>query len=308
MKGLVKIISNRNTILILSMVLGLSVGDIAHYIKPYTIYILALVLSFSTTGITTSELLSRKELFRYASRGFLLNYALFAAVLLPVAYFLSPNIEIFYGFVIIAATPPGVAIIPFSYILNGNIKSSVLGTLGGFLASVVVAPVFIQLFTGKEDLGFWDLFLNMLKIIVVPLLMSRLLLLKPLQTYVSRVRGKVVNWGFALIIFTAVGLNRAVLLSDFDLVIRVSLIFFIAIFVLGQVFDIVMQRIGVDKGNRMSYNLMLTIKSSGFSVVTAIAIFNNQAVVPSAVMSVFVLLYLLFLTFQQSYRQKRIKG
>ncbi|PID88578.1 MAG: hypothetical protein CSB03_00640 [Bacteroidia bacterium] len=305
MQKIINILRNRNTILVMSIVLGLTVGDIAHSIKHLTFYILAFVLSFSTTGIATSEFSAKKDMFTYPLYGFLLNYVLFSAVLLPVAYFLSPSKEIFYGFVIIAATPPGVAVIPFSYMLGGNLKKSILGTLGGFLASILVTPLMIKLFTGEESMSFFELFMNMIKIILIPLLLSRVLLTKPLKNFTTKVRGNVVNWGFAVIIFTAVGINRGVLLSDYVLVLDVALIFFIGIFVLGQAFDIISRKMGMKSDDSMSFNLLLTIKSSGFSVVTAIAIFNNSAVVPSAVMSIFVLLYLLFLTFQKSYRERK---
>ncbi len=291
----------------MSVVLGLTLGDIAQHIKPYIFYLLAVVLSFSTTGIATSELALKKEIFGDMFSGLFLNYILFGLVLLPVAYILSPNEEIFYGFVVIAATPPGVAVIPFSYMLNGNLKKSILGTLGGFLASIVVAPLMIKWITGETALSFFDLFINMVKIIIIPLLFSRLLLLKPIKPFTEKVRGSVVNWGFAIIVFTAIGINRGVLLSDYKLVLNISLIFLIALFGLGQIFDLVAKKMGVNSENRMSFNLLLTIKSSGFSVVTAIAVFNNSAVVPSAVMSVFVLMYLLFLTFQLEYRNKRKK-
>ncbi len=299
MNTLIKIIRNRNTILVMSIILGLSVGDIALHIKPFIFYLLAFILSFSTTGIATSELALKKEIFGELSLGLLLNYVLFSSVLLPVAYFLSPDKNIFYGFVVIAATPPGVAIIPFSYMLEGNLKKSILGTLGGFLSSVILAPIIIKWFTGEEGISVFDLFLNMVKIIIIPLLLSRVLLTSKIKPFTEKVRGSIVNWGFAVIIFTAVGINRHILLSDFKLILNISLIFFIALFVLGQVFDLILKKLNFSKANRISLNLLLTIKSSGFSVVTAIAIFNNSAVVPSAVMSIFVLLYLLFLTFKK---------
>jgi len=298
MNFIISILKNRNTLLIGAIVLGLLIGDIAHDFKFLTLYILGIVLSFSTSGISASEMNSKKEMFQSMGMGIGLNYFLFALVLIPVAYFLSPSDEIFWGFVVIAATPPGVAIIPFSILLGGDLKKATLATLGGFLASIVLAPLIIKLFTGNENLEFLSLFYGMVKLIVIPMLISRLLILKPFESFTVKYRGKIVNWGFALIIFIAVGINRHVFLSNFDVLFRVSLVLFISMFVLGQVYDFILKKLGVGSKDRMTQNLTLVIKSSGFSVVTALQLFGEEGVIPSAVMSVFVLGYLLFLTFK----------
>ncbi len=304
MKQAFQILFHRNTILIASIVFGLLLGDYAHYLKPYTFYLLAIVLSFSTTGIVFSELKSKKEILHFMGTGILLNYFLFGAVLLSLAYWLSPSKEIFYGFVVIAATPPGVAIIPFSFILNGNIKLSIIGTLGAFLASIILAPLIIKLFSGNENLKVLPLFYSMIGLIIIPMLISRLLLLKPFYNFTVAVRGKVVNWGFALIIFTAVGINRHVFLSNFDILWIVALILFLSMFVLGQLYDFIGKKMRLPSDIRMSQNLLLTLKSTGFSVVIALELFNEKVVVPSAVMSTFVLGYFLFLSFKESWTKR----
>ncbi|MCK5776546.1 MAG: hypothetical protein KAH25_10230 [Bacteroidales bacterium] len=305
MNFIISILKNRNTLLIAAILFGLTIGDIAHDFKFLTLYILGIVLSFSTSGISASEMKSKKEMFQSMGMGVALNYFLFALVLIPAAYFLSPSDEIFWGFVVIAATPPGVAIIPFSIMLGGNLKKATLATLGGFVASIFLAPIIIKVFTGNENLEFLSLFFGMIKLIVVPMLISRLLILKPFESFTIKYRGKIVNWGFALIIFIAVGINRHVFLSNFDILFRVSLVLFISMFVLGQVYDYILMKLGVNPKDRMTQNLTLVIKSSGFSVVTALQLFGEEGVIPSAVMSVFVLGYLLFLTFKQAMEKKK---
>ena len=64
------------------------------------------------------------------------------------------------------------------------------------------------------------------------------------------------------------------------------------------VYPMNLKKMKIDAKERMSQNLVLTLKSSGFSVVTALQLFNETVVIPSAVMSIFVLAYLLFLTFK----------
>jgi BASS family bile acid:Na+ symporter len=290
----------------MAVVSAIIIGDIAVHLKPYTFYILALVLSFSTTGIVLSEIDSKKEIFKSISLGIILNYLVFGIVLLGASYAFSISQDIHFGFVVIAASPPGVAIIPFTFMLKGNLKTSTLATFGGFLASVFLAPFIIKFLTGNDQLEIVPLFINMLKIIVAPMLISRIYLLKPLKPITLKIRGQIVNWGFALIIFTAVGVNRDVFLNRFDMLLNVGLILFIAIFVLGQLYDFIMSKLSKTTEERISQNLILTLKSSGFSVVIAMELFGGDVVIPSAMLSIFVLGYLLFLTFKQWLANKKL--
>jgi BASS family bile acid:Na+ symporter len=231
--------------------------------------------------------------------GILLNYIVFGIVILISSFFFSQSQDIHYGFVVIAASPPGVAIIPFTFMLKGNLKRSTIAMLGGFLASIILAPFIIKFLTGNDQLEILPLFFEMIKIIIIPMLISRIYLLKPFKAITFKIRGQVVNWGFALIIFTAIGLNRAVFLSQFGLLLHIGLVLFISIFVLGQVYDYILYKAKVKIQDRISQNLILTLKSSGFSVVIAMELFGGDAVIPSAMLSIFVLCYLLFLTFKQ---------
>ncbi len=280
----------------MAVVSGMLIGEWAIWFKPYTLVILATVLSFSTSGMVFSEIQSMKAFSKDVIWGIVLNYIIFSSILIPLAYWLSPSKDIFYGFVVIAATPPGVAIIPFSLMLNGNLARAVIGTFGAFVASIFFAPIIIQSFTGNAGLSYSQLFYDMLNVIVVPMMVSRLLLLKPIKPFTIQHRGRIVNWGFAIIIFTAVGLNRAVFLSNFELILRIGLILGVAIFGLGQASEFLFRHFKMDYSKRISNNLLLTMKSSGFSVAISMAHFGPAAVVPAAVMSILVLMYLLFLT------------
>ncbi|WP_164977467.1 bile acid:sodium symporter family protein [Ancylomarina salipaludis] len=300
-----RIIRDRNFVLILAVVLGLTIGDWAENLKEYTFYILAVVMIFSTTGLSTKALFPLKKMIQPLLLGSVLNYFVFGAVIISLAYFLMPTPELFLGFVVIAATPPGLAVIPFSHILEGDIKYGIVGVLGAFISSIFLAPAIVGLLSnvdGGIDSGM--LFMTMVKLVLIPMLISRLLLWAPIKPTVEKVRGRVVDWGFALLIFTAVGLNRQVFFSNFEVLFLVALVLFLSIFGLGWVYEKFAARIGVKKEVAMTQNLLLTIKSSGFAVVTALTLFGKEAAIPSAVMAVFVLLYLLYLSFRMEYRKK----
>lgn len=304
MKIIKSIILNRNFILVLAVILGILLGKYAEYTKPYTLYVLAVVMTFSTTGISTKALFPIRKIIRPMLIGAFYNYVIFGAILIASAWFLMPNKMLFYGFVVIAAAPPGVAVIPFSHILNGKTDYAILGTFGAFLASIPLAPIIVKLFANKTGVSSFQLLILMINLVIIPLIASRVLLYKPVFKYVEKVRGKVVDWGFAIIIFTAVGLNRQVFFSDISVLLKASLVLFISLFILGEGFMLLMKKVRGNTPLNITQNLLLTIKSSGFSVVTAMTLFGEEAAIPSAILAVFVLLYLLYLSFKQDIKQK----
>ena len=293
---------NRNSILVIAVIAGLLFGQWAPLFKPYTIYFLATAMVFSTTGIELKAFLPIKKTLKPMLLGAILNYFLFGTIVLVLAHFFIDEKEIFYGFVVIAAAPPGIAVIPFSYILKGDVHFAIIGTLGAFLASIPFAPFIVQAFTHSAGVSSWGLFALMIKLVAVPIIFSRVLLIKPIKPITEKVRGKVVDLSFALIIFTAVGLNRQVFLSDYGTLLQVSLVLVLSTFGLGILFERFYNMSRAPKEKQVPANLLATIKSSGFSVVTAFTLWGERAALPSAVLAVVVLSYLIF----QSVRVKSV--
>jgi bile acid:Na+ symporter, BASS family len=295
MSVLLKILRNRNTILVIALILGLTIGDYSKYLKDYTLIILAIVMTFSTTGISTKDVFPLKESLKIMLGATTLNYFIASTIVILLSWFIVDDKTLYYGLIVIAASPPGVAVIPFSFILKGDLKYAIIGSFGAYLAAIIITPFIISVFTGGI-IAPYAIFLVMVKIIVVPLVISRFLLYKPIKPIVEKVRGRFIDWGFALIIFTAVGLNRQVFFSDFQVLFVVSLVLVIAIWGIGFLFQSGIVPRLKNKERAISQNLFLTVKSSGFTAATALALFGEKAAIPSAVMSVLILAYLLFLS------------
>lgn len=293
---MLKIINNRNTILIIALIAGLINGHLSAIIKPYTLYILAIVMIFSTTSFQFSQLKNYKFFTKTTLVSFLLNYVLFGIFLLVPAYFLIKEKELFYGFVVIAATPPGIAIIPFTFIFKGDNDYALIGVLGVYLLAIFISPLIIELFVHNVAINPMDLFLVTIKVIVIPLILSRLLLFKKIKPTVEKIRGKIVNWGFALIIYTVVGINRVAIFSDWIILIKSSIILIVAMFFLGFVGDLILKN-RTNHKRRISMNLMLTIKSSGYTAATALVLFGDRSALPAAFLAIFVLIYLIIAGF-----------
>lgn len=302
---LVKLILNRNVILVMAVILGFLIGDLAVHLKAYTIYILAITMVMSTTGISTKALFPLQKLVKPFLIGTFLNYIVFGIVIIGLAWLLFPEIDIFVGFVVIAAAPPGVAVIPFTEILDGDINFAIIGVFGAFLASIFIAPAMIGLFPGGENVNTLHLFILMVELIIIPIVLSRFLLHPKVFGVVKKIRGKVVDYGFALIIFTAVGMNKDILFNDYRILINSLIILISGTFILGSAFEFFAKKTGMKEKLITPHTLLLTIKSSGFSVVTAMALFGEKAAIPSAVLAIIVLLYLLFLSIRSGIKKEK---
>lgn len=301
---LLKLINNRNTLLILSLILGLTLGWGVDFLKSYTLIILAIVMVFSTTSFDFRTLKDFKFFTKATLISFFLNYVIFGVILLILAYFLIDEKELFYGFVIIAATPPGVAVIPFTLIFKGDNNFSSLGVLGVYLLAIIVSPLIIKLFVKTAEINILKLVLVTVEVILIPLFLSRLLLLKKIKSTVIKIRGKVVNWGFALIVYTAVGLNREAIFAELDLLLKISIIFVVSMFLAGYLYEIIFRN-KLNRKLRISQNLMFTIKSSGFAAGTSLTVLGERSALPSAFLAVFVLLYLVVFGYVFEKREKK---
>ncbi len=296
MNKLYTIIYNRNSILVLALILGFAIPAGGFYLAPYTLYLLTIVMSFSSTGIQLKMLTKFKSVSKVGLLSIFLNYIVHGAIILTLAYFLTDTYT-YYGFVVIAATPPGAAIIPFTYFFKGDIDFSFKGMLGTYLSSIVLTPLIISFFVSGEYLPPSVLILLVVKVIIVPLIISRFLLIKKIKPITEKIRGQVVNIGFATIIYTAVAINSHLIINNFKIVAISAFILFVALFVAGVLFVLIFKK-RIKSNQLISQNLMLTIKSSGFAIATAMVLFEQKEVaVPAAIMSIFVLLYLIFIDF-----------
>ena len=160
------------------------------------------------------------------------------------------------------------------------------------MLAIFVSPLIISLFVKDVAIDPKQLILVTIQVIVIPVILSRLLLIKKIKPTVEKIRGKVINWGFAIIIYTVVGINSKAIFSDWIVLLKSSAILFFAMFVLGFVGDLFIKKKTNNK-RRISLNLMLTIKSSGYAAV----LFGDRSAFPAAYLAIFVLIYLIVVGF-----------
>ena len=292
---LLRLLRNRNLILVMALILGMVFGQAADWTEGLTLPVMALIMTVSTAQVSTRAFLPLRKMMRPMFMAVIFTYLVLGTVMLALAGWLMPNRELWIGFVVVAAAPPGVAIIPFTRILEGDTAFSLVGTVGGYLAAMVILPLMLLIFIGESFLQPLELLIIMGELIVIPLVLSRLLRLIGLTNHVEKWRGTIVNWGFFLVVFTVVGLNREVFLEQPQVIGLASAVAAVSIFVLGSLMELALKRLQVERTIGISLTLMGTVKNSGAAAAIALTLFGEEASIPAAVVSAFNVLYLIYL-------------
>ena len=287
------LITERNIFLVLAMIFGIVLPDYANIIKPHTLLVLGLVMTLSLTAISTASFKPLKTIVRPFLKGIVLNQLLLGLFLGLAALFYINDKDILMGMMILIATPPGVAIIPFSAKLKGDIDVAVKGTFGAFFASIFIAPILLG-FMSAAGVNPFEVLKLMIYLVVVPFIISRFLLHKTVIPHVVKLRGLIIDVGFTIIIYVSIGLNSHVFYTDFTLIATLFTLFIIIMFGVSKLYTVLLKN-KFSEPELLSQKLLFSIKSTGFATVTAINLFSVRAAIPSTVMSIAVLVLLLYL-------------
>jgi BASS family bile acid:Na+ symporter len=299
MSKLQRVLRNRNFILFSSLLLGLLWGEGAQWTEGVTLPALALVMTLSTMGISVSEFRSPRALLVPALGGLAMNYALLGGFILGLNILLVQDEALRSGFVIIAAVPPAVAVIPFTGFLNGNSAFSLIGSLGSYLGALIITPLIVLGLLGGGLIEPVKLLVIMVELIIAPLVLSRILVWTGLASRIEPFKGTITNWSFFVVSYTIVGLNRAVFLGRPLSLIPVALVALASTFLLGLVIEKVGELFRIDPKTLTSLILLGTLKNYGLAGGLALALFSKQTAVPATVSVIFMIVYIIWLGYKR---------
>ena len=290
-----KFLGHRNFILPLAFVLGFTCPQLAQWTKSLTVPALALVMTVSIVQIPTRQMLKWKNMAKPLAIGIFFNYLLLGSLLLILNQWFIFEDPIRTGMILVASAPPGVAVIPFTSLLAGNSILSLFATFGTYLSSIFIMPGLILLLTGAEAFPLSKLIFTLFELIILPIVFSRLLLFSRFYQSIISWKGTMINWGFFVVIFTAIGLNQKTLLEQPNILMKVSLIAFTATFLGFILLNIILKKMGINQKDRTSMILLGTIKNSGFAAAIALTLFDETTSIPAAIFSAVYALYMIWL-------------
>ncbi len=294
-----KLLRNRDFILMLALALGLSWGQGAQFTEKTILPALALVMTLATMGVPGSIFLSPRKLAGPFLLGIAMNYGVLGGLLLGLSVWFVSDPALRDGFVIMTAVPPAVAVIPFSVILGGNQAFALVGTIGGYLGALVLTPLIAQQYLGSSFADPGKILTILFELILLPLIFSRLLAWMGWAKRLDPVKGTITNWSFFLIVYTIIALNREFFFERPASLIPPALIALASTFLLGFGIAQICRLCRVDPRTTTSLVLLGTQKNTGLAAGLALTLFSQETAVPATITTLFMLVYIIWLSVRQ---------
>lgn len=264
------LLRNSSFIFTLAVVFGLGFPGPAHYLEPLITPVLLMMMVFSMAEI---DLSARGDI-KGAMIGFGLNYILLSGLILVLSFNLQDE-SLRQGFAVMAAVPPAVAVLPLTKLLDGDSPLSLYAEALCYLASLILMPGIIFVFTSRTGVSLSYILEIVLLLILLPAMASRFLRGHRLDTVPP------INLGFFLITYTVVGLNSQALFgADTSLV---ALIAVARTFVVGAAVYLCARLVGVEEQKRISYTLFASFKNLGMAAAVSLVLFGPRSGIPAAV-------------------------
>lgn len=201
-----------------------------------------------------------------------MNYCILSGLILLLSSSL-PDGPLKRGFVVMAAVPPAIAIMPMTRILRGDSRLSFLSEALSYLLSLLLMPAIIFAFTSNTGLSVSRLLEISTAFILIPALASRAVTRVPLDPLIP------INLGFFLVTYIVIGCNQVDLWNTTAIVAEISIArtFIIGLLIMGAALAT-----GVGDERAISYGLLGSFKNLGLAATVSILLFGQQAAIPAA--------------------------
>jgi len=271
------------------LAVGLATGGFPAYGKEISQVALVLAMTFSLTEISFAGISPMAEI-RGLALSFAMTYGVLSGLLLVFAL-TSPDPEIRDGWVLMAAVPPAIAVIPITSILGGDVRRSLISSSFLYLLGLVLVPLVTVVFAGRA-VPVLDLFLQTVLLIGVPLAFSR-----PLRGWsgIPRVRPAAVALSFFVLVTAIAGSTRGTLFANPEALASLSILSFVRTFGLGLALFYLSQSLRASRRDQVTTTAFASFKNLGLTVVLAFAFFGEAAALPSIVSLVFESLWMVAL-------------
>ena len=256
----------------LGLVVGLATGGIPPLAPTISLIALVIAMTFSLTAVRFQGLRLRQEM-RAIAAALLLNYGLLSGYLLVVAFlFADPFLRA--GWVVQAAVPSAIAVVPFVAAVRGNVRSALVATAALYLAALALIPVITLAFVGAAVSPLAVAQQTILQVFV-PIGLSRPIARIP---GIEGARPTIVNLSLATLVVMVTGASRNVFFGDFGVLAAVG-----RTFLLGGLIFLTLRALRRRKDDVIAGTGFASFKNLGMTALLALSLLGPRAAVPAVV-------------------------
>ncbi len=270
------------------LVLGLLLGGFPVLTKEISMASLAIAMTLSLTTVTLAETRGKDHL-KHAEWALVINYGALTVLILVMAMFFDSDIR--NGWILMAAAPSAISVVPFTTILGGQTSKALFSTAVNYLVALFLMPILTLALIGSA-VSVTSLIVYILLLIVLPMALSRAVM----RLRISKAaNSSMMNVSMAVLIFAVAGANRSAFQGELAIIVAISVACIIRTFGSGLLTEIVLRRARMPKTDRISYVLFASYKNLGLTATLAIALFKPIVAVPATICIVFEVVWVISL-------------
>ncbi len=291
--GVMRILGNNAVMMTVSFITALALGGFPNvfFLTNSNIAMITLVIMMSIS-LTNLQLRGLKVKDHAVSirRAFLLSMVLASGATVVISFFFQGDLR--DGWIIAAAVPSAISVVPFTYMMKGDLEPTLVSTASLYIIALAFTPLVTLLFLGQAiDVGI--LIFNVSLLIVLPLVASRpLRKLNIRQDYKSAA----LNVTFFILIIAVAGPNRHIFFSDWALLSMLLTAAVLRIFGIGLLWNWYLKRKNVPHKRRVPEVLFSSHKNTGMAATLAIGLIGPAAAVPATICAVVDIAWMIFLS------------
>ncbi len=298
------IVTNRTALLFVAILAGFVWDGAVFLVGPLLLPLLGTIMTLSLMDVPSAILVSPRAVIRPLLATGTVSFVLAGSLYFFMGPLVVGDPEVARGFMLLAAVPPAVAVVPFAGFLGAAMVFTLAGLVTGTLLTLVLLPLLAMVAFDGASIPVFNLLAAVIGVTLVPILLSRAIRHPALNARIAPWRPLVLKWGFFLVMYTIIARNRAFMLANPGELLPALLVAVVATFGLGPVIAVVARRLGFSAGEATGLVLLGVMKNGGLAAGLAVSLLSFRAALPAAVATVVSLLYLLSLELRKGLRNR----
>ena len=268
-------------------IVGIIIGDPTGMSAPLSMIALGTIMTLSMSDMVI-ELGKTGSGFIEGLVPALMTFGILTPIFIAASFFFDGQLRL--GWMLTAAMPAAVAIVPYSERMKGNVRLALHGEIAIYLLALVLTPA-IAIVMLNASVDVFELLKVLLLLIIVPLVLSRLVRKARLG---DKVRGTVTNLTFFFFFLIVVGANRNIFFRETQIVLALAIASFVTVFGVGLLVDRSLK--GRDDPRRRTLTMFATIKNTGLAIAVALSINMPEMAVPPTMLVIFEMIWVIYLS------------